>query len=165
MNRCLQSAHILEQKKGHIDPERPPQRNRPKLLQTHNLPTDKVENIKRKDLLLANKPWIVSRGTERMAKMIQRHRRVILHRSAHSQREQYQTSYGQDWQQKAYDMVPHRWIINCLKMYKISDEVINFIEKTWKPGKWNWQLERKASLKRRSKEVYFKEMHNHRYYL
>ena len=33
---------------------------------------------------------------------------------------------------KAYDMVPHSWIIHCLKMYKISHEVINFIEKTMK---------------------------------
>ena len=33
---------------------------------------------------------------------------------------------------KTYDMVPQSWIINCLKMYKISDEVINFIEKTMK---------------------------------
>ena len=31
---------------------------------------------------------------------------------------------------KAYDMVPQIWIIHCLKMYKISHEVINFIEKT-----------------------------------
>ena len=31
---------------------------------------------------------------------------------------------------KAYDMVPQSWIISCLKMYKISHEVINFIEKT-----------------------------------
>ena len=33
---------------------------------------------------------------------------------------------------KAHDMVPQSWIINCLKMYKISDEVIEFIEKTMK---------------------------------
>ena len=36
---------------------------------------------------------------------------------------------------QVYDMVPQSWIINCLKMYNISDEVINFIEitmKTWK---------------------------------
>ena len=33
---------------------------------------------------------------------------------------------------KAYDMVPQSWIIKCLKMYKISHEVINFIEKTMK---------------------------------
>ena len=33
---------------------------------------------------------------------------------------------------KAYDMVPQNWIINCLKMYKISLGVINFMEKTMK---------------------------------
>ena len=33
---------------------------------------------------------------------------------------------------KAYDMVLQSWIINCLKMYKISDEVINFIKKSMK---------------------------------
>ena len=38
---------------------------------------------------------------------------------------------------KAYDMVPQSWIINCLKMYKISHEVINLIEKTMK----NWRVE------------------------
>ena len=31
---------------------------------------------------------------------------------------------------KAYDMVQQSWIIHCLKMQKISDEVINFTEKT-----------------------------------
>ena len=31
---------------------------------------------------------------------------------------------------KAYDMVPQSWIMLCLKIYKISHEVINFIEKT-----------------------------------
>ena len=34
-------------------------------------------------------------------------------------------------------MVPQSWIINFLKMYKISDEVINFIEKTMK----TWKVE------------------------
>ena len=38
---------------------------------------------------------------------------------------------------KAYDMVPHSWMINSLKMYKISDEVINFIDKTMK----SWRVE------------------------
>ena len=33
---------------------------------------------------------------------------------------------------KAFDMAPQSWIINCLKMFKISDEVMNFIEKTMK---------------------------------
>ena len=34
--------------------------------------------------------------------------------------------------EKAYDMVPQRWIINYLKMCKMSHEVINFIEKSMK---------------------------------
>ena len=38
---------------------------------------------------------------------------------------------------KAYNMVPQRSIINCLKMYKISHEVINVIEKTMK----TWRVE------------------------
>ena len=38
---------------------------------------------------------------------------------------------------KAYDIVPHSWIINNLKMYKISHEVINFIDKTMK----TWRVE------------------------
>ena len=31
-----------------------------------------------------------------------------------------------------WDMVPQSWVINCLKIYKISDEVIHFIEKNMK---------------------------------
>ena len=38
---------------------------------------------------------------------------------------------------KSYDIVPQSWIINCLKIYKISDDIINFIEKTMK----TWRLE------------------------
>ena len=46
---------------------------------------------------------------------------------------------------KIYDMVAQSWIINCLKMYKISHEVINFIEKTTKT--WRGELEaRRKSL-------------------
>ena len=36
---------------------------------------------------------------------------------------------------KAYDMLPQRWILHSLNMYKISHEIINFIEqimKTWR---------------------------------
>ena len=36
-----------------------------------------------------------------------------------------------------YDIVLQSWIIKCLKMYKISDEVINFIVKTMK----TWRVE------------------------
>ena len=33
---------------------------------------------------------------------------------------------------KAYDMASQSWIISYLKMYKISDDFVNFIEKTMK---------------------------------
>ena len=54
-----------DQRKDQIDPKGPEQRNRPKQLQTHHLPTDDVENInstnKGRNLLLINNlgilPW------------------------------------------------------------------------------------------------------------
>ena len=52
-------------------------------------------------------------------------------------------SHGVDWQQKAYDTVPQSWIINCLKIYKIYEEVIKFIEQTMK----NWRVELTAGGK------------------
>ena len=44
---------------------------------------------------------------------------------------------------KAYDMVPHSWIINSRKMYKISHEVIIFIDKTMK----TWRVELTAGVR------------------
>ena len=44
---------------------------------------------------------------------------------------------------KAYDMVPQSWIINYLKMYKISDEVIDFNKKSTK----TWRVELTAEGK------------------
>ena len=44
---------------------------------------------------------------------------------------------------KAYDMLPQSWILHCLKMYKISHEVINFIEQTMKI----WRVELTAGGK------------------
>ena len=41
---------------------------------------------------------------------------------------------------KVYDKVNQTWIINCPKMYKISTEVINFIQKTMK----TWSVELRA---------------------
>ena len=38
---------------------------------------------------------------------------------------------------KTFNMVPQCLIINCLKTYKISDEIINFIVKTMK----SWRAE------------------------
>ena len=56
---------MYDQRKDHIDLERHPQRNCPGQLQIHNLPTNVVENInsknKGRDLLLTNKPGVISR--------------------------------------------------------------------------------------------------------
>ena len=59
-------------------------------------------------------------------------------------------------------MVQQGWIINCLKMYKISDEVMNFMEKTVELIVENCGIN---WLKRRSKEVYSREIRYHHYYL
>ena len=45
---------------------------------------------------------------------------------------------------KAYDIVPQSWIISCQKIYKISDEAINFIEKSME----TWWMELTARGKR-----------------
>ena len=56
-------TRVDDLKKDHIDTKGPNQRKPPKQLQTHNLPTNDVENInstdKERDLLLSNKPLIV----------------------------------------------------------------------------------------------------------
>ena len=96
-----------DQRKDHIIPKGPKQRNHPKQLHTHKLPTDDVENINStnngRDLLLPNKPRMVPWETERMLQRIQGHSRVTLHRSTHPKWEQDQmekSSYGLDWLQK-----------------------------------------------------------------
>ena len=35
------------------------------------------------------------------------------------------------------DMVPQYWIIDCQKMYKISDKAMKSIMEAMKTGKWN----------------------------
>ena len=60
---------------------------------------------------------------------------------------------------KAYDMVPQSWIINCLKMYKISDKLYRENHENLESGIDS----RREKLS--SKEVYFKEIHYHHYYL
>ena len=64
MNKCLQTVHVPKwMTKRKTTLIRKEQRNRPKQLQTYNMPTNDVENInstnKGRDLLLANKPNFV----------------------------------------------------------------------------------------------------------
>ena len=77
-----------------------------------------------------------------MPQRIQRYSRVALHRSTHPKWEQNQAkkNLAMAWidYKKSYDMVPQSWIISCLKIYKISNEVIKFIGKTRKT--WRREL-------------------------
>ena len=119
------------EKKDYNNPKGPKQRICSKQLHTHNLPTNDVENTnsrnKGKDLLLANKPRIVPWRTERMPQRIQTHNRIALHRSTHPKWEQDKTeksSYGLDWLQKAYDMVPQnvQYITWSHKLHRKDNE-------------------------------------------
>ena len=142
-----------------------------KQLLTHNLFTDDMENInntnKGRDILLANKPPIVSWRTERMLQMIQRHSGVTLHRSKHPKWKQEQTeksTYGLDRLQKGI-------LYGSAKQEnKLSQNVQNITQnhKLHRKTMKNWTVELtaggKAWLKQRSKEGFSKEMHCHPYY-
>ena len=72
-----------DQRKDYSDPKRPPQRNCPKQLQTHNMPTNNVKNIDSTnlvDLLLIDKPRNLPRGTETMLQTNQRYKRTNIYR-------------------------------------------------------------------------------------
>ena len=84
MNKCLQTAHVPEwiaKEKTTLIQKDPNKGTAPKKLQTHNLPTNHVENInsinKGRDLLLANKPRFVPRRKERKLQRIQRQGRIL----------------------------------------------------------------------------------------
>ena len=69
-----------------------------------------------------------------------RNKRPQIHWSIHPLGEQNKTkNIAKVWidNKKAYDMVPQSCIVDCHKMYKISDEVVKFIQKTTK----NWRVE------------------------
>ena len=70
-----------------------------------------------------------------MSQRIKGHRRVTLNRSAHSKREDKTVRKIYLWTKKGWWDVWQSLIIKSLKMYKISHEVINFIEKTMKTSR------------------------------
>ena len=142
MNKCLQKADVPKWKtKGKIPLIQKDTLKvaAPKQLQIYNVLAydgeDTNGTIKERDWRLANKPQIVSWGTERMT---QRSRRTeeLLYINQHilsmwKTRQKYLAMAGVDYTE-GYDMVSQSWIINCLKMYEKSDEVIHLIEKNMK---------------------------------
>ena len=67
---------------------------------------------------------------------------LYIHQHILNERKTRRKNLAMAWidYKKAYDMVSQSWIIHCLKMYKISHEVINFVEKTMQ----TWRLEQTA---------------------
>ena len=123
-----------DQRKDHIDPKGPKQRNCPKQLQTQNRWWEKYLQHKYWKIFTTRKQATDCslRKRKDAAKDPEEHVNYFT-LSAYPIREQDQTEksrYGLDWLQNS--IYPQSWIINCPKMYKISHEVINYIEKNMK---------------------------------
>ena len=96
--------------------------------------TNNVENINRinkgRDLLTSHRLF---HEEEKGCRKGSRGTAELLYRDQHifNESKTRQKNLDMAWidYKKTYDMVPQSWTINCLKMYKISDEVIKFIEK------------------------------------
>ena len=109
-----------------------------------------MENInstnKGSDIIFGYKPHFVPWRTERM---LQRSRGtaelLYVYHQILNESKNRRKNLAMVWidYKKADDMVPQSWIINCLKMYKISHEIINFIKKKMK----NWGVELTAGGK------------------
>ena len=176
LTRCT-TTWLDDQRKDYINPKGFKPRNCSKQLQTHNLPTDDVEHINREETHFP----LTSRGLfpedQKGCRKWSRGTAELLYVDQHilNESKTRRKNLAMAWidYKKAHDMVPQCWIINCLKMYKISYEVVNFIEKTFmvfsmkfttSTGELNWQQAEEAWLKQKSKEVFSKEMHHHPYY-
>ena len=99
------------------------------------MPTDDVENTNGtnygENIGFANKPRTVLQGTERMSQ-VDISTGELLYIDQHTLEEKKikrkNLAMAGITNKKAYDMIPQSWIIACLKMNKISGEVIKFIE-------------------------------------
>ena len=103
-----------------------------------------------RDLLLANKPQIVPWGTERMPQRIQRH----IRDESKTRRKNLAMSWIDN--KKRYYMVPQSWMMNFLKIYQISHEAINFIEKTMKTWSVELTAERRSLAEAKVQRSIFK---------
>ena len=129
-----------DQWKDYINTKGPKQRNCSKQLQTHNLPTNDLENTdstNRKKIyysltsrgLFPDEQKGCCKGSRGTAELLNIDQHIL------NESKTRRKNLAMAWidYKKAYDMVPQ----TCLKMYKISHEVINFIEQTMK----TWRVE------------------------
>ena len=124
-----------DQRKDHIDPKRPKQRNRSKQLQTCRPMMWKILTTQVKEEIYFS---LTSCGLfpeeQKGCRKGSRGTGELLYIDQHiiNESKTRRKNLAMTWidYKKAYDMVPQSWILNCLKMYNISHAVINFIEKT-----------------------------------
>ena len=127
-----------DQRKDYINPNESEQKNCSKQLQTDNLPTNDVLKILTAQIREKIYYSLTSRGLfpdgQKGFRKGSRHTAELHYIDQHilNETRTKRKNLAMAWidNKKAYDMVPQSWIIHCLKIYKISYEVINFIEKT-----------------------------------
>ena len=110
-----------DQRKDHSDPERSPKQNHQKYYRPIMCPSTmwKIVTARISEIyysLISCGPYSEDPGSNYI---------LINISSKRVKRAMECTDY-----KKVYDMAPKSWVIDCLKMYKISDKVIKFIEKT-----------------------------------
>ena len=95
--------------------------------------------IKERNLLFAKKLGIFTQRTERMLQDNKRNRLSTIHQSTHPQGEQNKMkNVDIAWidYKEANNIFTQSWIIDCLKMDKISDKIQKFIMEAMK----NWKV-------------------------
>ena len=150
MNRCLWEKDIPElgTKEKTTPLQKDPIKNRSKQLYTYNVASDEVENINGTNsggnLLISHglfheeQKWCHT-GSRRTGKLLYIDKQVLTE----SKMRRKDVVWHGPFKKWLYDIFSHNWIIDCLKMYQISDEVIKFIEKT----RENWRIQLTAGGK------------------
>ena len=131
---------------GPTDAKRPPQKKETALpkLQTPNAPTDDVKNTNSTneggDLQFDNNPRTIPQYQNGCCKLtVGTRESLYIDQRILKESKTKQKNLAIAWidNKKAYDLVPQSWIIDCLKMYKISGEVIKFTDYAMD----NWKVE------------------------
>ena len=129
-----------DESQDHIDPKGPKKRTRSKKRQTHNLPTDDVENInstsKGRDLIFAEEQKECCKGSRGTAEFLYIHHRILYERKPNGKNlAMARIDYKNIWYSSAK-------LDNRLHQI-ISDKVINYenmeswIDSRWQKLSWN----------------------------
>ena len=110
----------------------------PKELQANGMPSNHLQ-----DLDISHHRWAVQSSRERSQHDTRTERRkerlLWMPGSVDENCKKRKKNFSTAWidYKKAFDSVPHSWILKCLQMYKIHPVLITFIEESisqWKPN-------------------------------